>query len=66
MAILTVQIPDTEILTLSSIVEQISGTIIKVTSEEEIHASDCIVHKDDIYIKNKLDNSFTHRTLWND
>lgn len=66
MAILTVQIPDTEILTLSSIVEQISGTIIKVTSEEDIHASDCIVHKDDIYIKNKLDNSFTHRPLWND
>lgn len=66
MAILTVQIPDTEILTLSSIVEQISGTIIKVTSEDDIHASDCLVHKDDIYIKNKLDGSFTHRHLWND
>jgi hypothetical protein len=66
MAILTVQIPDTEILTLSSIVEQISGTIIKVTSEDDIHASDCIVHKDDIYIKTKLDGNFTHRHLWND
>ncbi|AYL96360.1 hypothetical protein [Mucilaginibacter celer] len=65
MAILTVQIPDTEILTLSSIVEQISGSIIKVTSEDEIHTSDCIVHKDDIYIKNKLEGKF-HRHLWND
>lgn len=65
MAILTVQIPDTEILTLSSIVEQIKGSIIKVTSEDDIHTSECIVHKDDLFIKNKLDGNL-HRHLWND
>lgn len=66
MAILTVQIPDTEILTLSSIVEQISGSIIKVTSEEDINQGDCILHKDDLFIKNKLDNNLHHKHLWND
>jgi hypothetical protein len=66
MAILTVQIPDTEILTLSSIVEQISGSIIKVTAEEDINHGDCILHKDDLFIKNKLEGSFQSNHLWND
>lgn len=66
MAILTVQIPDAELLTLSSIVEQISGSIIKVTSEEDINHGDCILHKDDLFIKNKLENNLHHKHLWND
>ncbi|GGB09749.1 MULTISPECIES: hypothetical protein [Mucilaginibacter] len=66
MAILTVQIPDSEIFTLSSIVEQISGSIIKVTAEEDINQGDCILHKDDLIIKNKLEGSLHSRHLWND
>ncbi len=66
MAILTIQIPDNEVHTLSSIVERIAGSVIKVNADEDIHTNDCLKAEDDIFIKTKLAarSSFNH--FWND
>jgi plastocyanin domain-containing protein len=51
MAILTIQIPDTEVTTLSTIVERIAGSILKVNADEDIYTNDCLQKEDDHFIK---------------
>ena len=65
MAILTIQIPDSEVHTLSSIVEQVAGSVIKVNADEDIHTNECL-QKEDFFIKNKLAGSVHRDHLWND
>jgi hypothetical protein len=66
MAILTIQIPDTEVMTLSTIVERIAGSILKVNADEDIYTNDCLQKEDDRFIKSKLATSFPFNHLWND
>lgn len=66
MAILTIQIPDNEVITLSTIVERIAGSILKVNADEDIYTNDCLKKEDDHFIKNKLSTSFPFNHLWND
>lgn len=65
MAILTIQIPDSEVSTLSSIVEQVAGSVIKVNADEDIHTNECL-QKEDFFIQNKLAGSIHRNHLWND
>jgi len=65
MAILTIQIPDSEVHTLSSIIEQVAGSVIKVNADEDIHTNECL-QKEDFFIKNKLAQSLHNNYLWND
>jgi len=64
MAILTIQIPDNEVTTLSTIVERIAGSIIKVNADEDIYTNDCLQKEDDL--KNKLASSSPYNHFWND
>lgn len=64
MAILTIQIPDNEVSTLSTIVERIAGSIIKVNADEDIYTNDCLQKEDDL--KNKLASSSPYNHFWND
>jgi hypothetical protein len=65
MAILTIQIPDSEVSTVSSIIEQVAGSVIKVNADEDIHTNECL-QKEDFFIKNKLATSIHRNYLWND
>ncbi|MEN0053676.1 MAG: hypothetical protein AAGC65_08400 [Mucilaginibacter sp.] len=65
MAILTIQIPDSEVHTLSSIIEQVAGSVIKVNADEDIHTNECL-QKEDFFIKSKLGQSLHNNYLWND
>ncbi|HMG07964.1 MAG TPA: hypothetical protein VK609_05600 [Mucilaginibacter sp.] len=65
MAILTIQIPDSEVTTLSNIVEQVAGSVIKVNADEDIHTNECL-QKEDFFITNKLARSVDKSYLWND
>ncbi len=66
MAILTIQIPDNEVTTLSTIVERIAGSVLKVNADEDIYTNDCLKHEDDHFIKSKLATSSPFNHLWND
>ncbi|QEC79107.1 hypothetical protein ACFGVS_27565 [Mucilaginibacter sp. AW1-7] len=66
MAILTIQIPDTEVTTLSTIVERIAGSILKVNADEDVYTNDCLQKEEDHFIKSKLATSFPFNHLWND
>jgi len=66
MAILTIQIPDNEVPTLSTIVERVAGSIIKVNADEDIYTNDCLQKEDDLFIKNKLTAAAPFRHFWND
>ena len=67
MAILTVQIPDTELLTLASIVEQLKGNVLKAATEAELEAGECTTHREELFIKNKIKGGDSHVIhLWND
>jgi hypothetical protein len=65
MAILTIQIPDSEVTTLSNIIEQVAGSVIKVNADEDIHTNECL-QKEDLFIVNKLAKSVDKSYLWND
>ena len=65
MAILTIQIPDSEVNTLSNIIAQVSGSVIKVNADEDIHTNECL-QKEDFFIENKLARSVDKSYLWND
>ena len=65
MAILTIQIPDSEVHTLSSIIEQVAGSVIKVNADEDINTNECL-QKEDFFMKNKLAQSLHNNYLWND
>jgi hypothetical protein len=65
MAILTIQIPDSEVITLLNIVEQVAGIVIKVNADEDIHTNECL-QKEDFFITNKLARSVDKSYLWND
>jgi hypothetical protein len=65
MAILTIQIPDSEVTTLSNIIEQVAGSVIKVNADEDIHTNECL-QKEDLFIKHKLSGSSPFKYLWND
>ncbi|MBB6130514.1 hypothetical protein [Mucilaginibacter lappiensis] len=65
MAILTIQIPDSEVATLSSIVTQVAGSVIKVNADEDVHTNECL-QKEDFFIENKLAKSVHKSYLWND
>lgn len=65
MAILTIQIPDNEVHTLSSIVEQVAGSVIKINADEDIQTNECL-QKEDFFIQNKLTKSVHKNYLWND
>ncbi|MBB6108920.1 hypothetical protein SAMN05421821_103154 [Mucilaginibacter lappiensis] len=65
MAILTIQIPDSEVATLSSIVTQVAGSVIKVNADEDVHTNECL-QKEDFFIENKLARSGHKSYLWND
>jgi hypothetical protein len=66
MAILTIQIPDNEVPTLSTIVERIAGSILKVNADEDIYTNDCLQREDDMFIKTKLAASAPFNHFWND
>lgn len=66
MAILTIQIPDSEVITLSTIVERVSGSVIKVNADEELYTNDCLQKQDDKFIKNTITGSSPFNYLWND
>ena len=66
MAILTIQIPDNEVITISSIVERIEGSIIKVNADEDVYTNHCLQKEDDLFIKNKLGSSSPFNHFWND
>ncbi len=65
MAILTIQIPDSEVHTLSSIIEQVAGSVIKVNADEDINTNECL-QKEDFFMKNKLAQSLHNDYLWKD
>ncbi|SDE90839.1 hypothetical protein SAMN05216464_110265 [Mucilaginibacter pineti] len=66
MAILTIQIPDSEVITLSTIVERVSGSVIKVNADEELYTNDCLQKQDDLFIKNTITSTSPVNYLWND